>query len=254
MLLSETLQSKFMENVNPLPAEYARTRHEDIPGVSLSKRAIRFNGVPQRSVFDIDVLNMFKWIHISAETGFRMYIACVPCLDYMRPVVVLGFGYRFDHNAVDGLGMPVVWVYQDNNYIEIDWNETSWPMPFKHLDYGFQPVAQNIKARLQKFLDKKTVEWLESNGDLQDQFQSNITSANKYTDDPRFWYDRLDLVTTAQRMANREKEEAQRKYNELKTLIGSRIQADGSKVMFKAAQHYVDLQKTFADQLMQHFK
>lgn len=216
---------------------------------------IRFNGTPHTPSFDPRCVRMWQGIYRAQEAGFQMYIGVIPCMDYMRPVIVMGVGYKYDANDIMHEGTKVVWVLErGGDFVEVDIYEDGMPMPLTRIDFGFQPTENNIKVRLNNIFGDSVIDVLsDADGDLKDVFLEMVEEPKPHTADPDYWFDRLELVGNIKAHAHRREAEITEKYTDLKMLVASRIQADGSKYMFKA-KHLVDLPKDYADKLMPHLK
>lgn len=221
------------------------------------RNTCRYKGQPRVEMWRSELMAMWVGIHKSLEAGFQMYLGVFPCMDYMRPVVVLGIGYKYDESDIFDEGTPVCWCYSGTSggdFNEVDLTEHGMPQPLQYIDFGFQPTDNNIRCRLNEVLGNKVVDVLaDADGALRDVFEEMLEQPKPYTADAQYWLDRLELIENIKRKANDKAKKAEARYRDLQGLIASRIQGDGSKITFKA-KHVVDLPKDFADKLMPHFK
>lgn len=261
MRLNNQLQNIFNTSINPLDESCLEMENVEINSGEWMQKfprlsgSCRYKGQPRVHLWLPEVLAMWTRIHKSLEAGFQMYIAVIPCMDYVRPVIVMGVGYKYDEKDIMKEGEPVCWCYQGStggDILEIDLITHAMPQPLTHIDFGFQPNENNIKVRLNNVLGEKVVEVLnDADGALRDVFEEMLEVPKVHTNDHQYWFDRMELVHNIKHRASVKSRKFEEKYNDLRMLIASRIQADGSKYMFKA-KHLVDLPKDFYEKLEPH--
>lgn len=220
--------------------------HNNLIGNINGLSRIRFNDAPGVSTLDSDVVFMASDVNRMHDVGFRFHLGCVPALDDMRTVVVLGYGL-YD-------GADVAYVYDHGDYRRLPVNSV---LIYKEApDWGFQATYNNdhnLAVYVTKVCGCGIFDLYDQDGDNIPrgmQWQASLEAPHRYINDIMYWRERVQDYQGLTFKHNNELCNLEHKFNEFKKLIASRIQADGSKVMFKGKQHFVDLPADFASELM----